>query len=138
MPDEPVQVESSTHTPYGFKNVKAPDFRTVYSNNASFGTTLFDITITFGDIVDVEMSAEGLLAVVNQSTRVVMSPVHAKIFALVFAKQVQEYEQKFGPIAIPQEPFTTKEAEAAAIATIAEAVAKTAAKPHKPPKREGT
>jgi len=37
-------------------------------------------------------------------SRVVMSPQHAKIFAMAFSQQVRAYEEKFGEIQIPAVP----------------------------------
>lgn len=113
MPDQNADLESSVETtdvrPHGVKNIHAPDFKTIYTNNAAFGTTVFDLSITFGEISDVDQSGPEPVAVVTQYARVVMSPIHAKILAYVFQKQVEAYEKRFGSINIPGSPLMASE-----------------------------
>lgn len=76
---------------------RASDFRSVYSNNTAFNTSAFDFAMTFGEILD----AGGGNLYVEQKVRVVMSPLHAKIFAAIFMNNVRNYEAQFGEIKIP-------------------------------------
>jgi|SRR5271157_1204635 len=82
-------------------NVKrASDFRSIYSNHTTFTTSAFDFVMTFGEISE---SAEGELSV-EQKVRVIMSPLHAKIFAAIVGNNVQNFEARFGEIKIPIPP----------------------------------
>jgi len=109
MPEQNFVEEEGEHTTSEIRNVSDPDFKVVYSNNAAFGMTLFDISATFGELIDVDTSTGKPVAVVNQQVRVIMSPIQAKVFASVFASQIQRYERQFGPIHIPVGPISTKE-----------------------------
>lgn len=82
-----------------FKNVKVPDFKSIYANQAAFQSGPFDFAITFGEITQVDMIEE--TAIVEQRVRVTMSPLHSKIFATLFSQQVRAFEAKFGEIIIP-------------------------------------
>src|SRR5271165_4367010 len=87
-------------------NVKrASDFRSIYSNHTTFTTSAFDFVMTFGEISE---SAEGELSV-EQKVRVIMSPLHAKIFAAIISNNVRNFEARFGRIQIPV-PSETGEA----------------------------
>lgn len=113
MPEENIDIDATVETsavrPHGFKNIRVPDFKTIYTNNAAFGATVFDLSITFGEISDVDESGPEPVAIVNQFARVVMSPIHAKILSYVFQKQVEAYEKRFGPINIPTGPLMASE-----------------------------
>ena len=76
---------------------RASDFRSIYSNNTAFNTSAFDFAMTFGEILD----AGGGHLYVEQRVRVVMSPLHAKIFAAIFMNNVHNYEAQFGEIKVP-------------------------------------
>ena len=89
-----------------FVNIKLPDFKSVYANNVTFSTGPFDFSMTFGDIVEVDQPT--LTATVEQRVRVVMSPLHARIFALGLVAQIRAYEQNFGKIVIPPAMITPK------------------------------
>jgi hypothetical protein len=100
MTDE-VSQESQDASPIALRNVKSPDFRTIYTNNAAFAISLFEFSITFGEISEVEETAQGRIGIVNQSLRVVMSHLHAKLLLIALAQQLQNYEQRFGEVVIP-------------------------------------
>jgi hypothetical protein len=82
-----------------FNNVKSSDFRSIYTNNTAFQLNAFDIGIIFGEIV--EANEQTSVATVEQRVRIVMSPLHAKIFALVMLQNIQNYESRFGEIKLP-------------------------------------
>jgi len=78
----------------------SPDFRSLYSNNATCEVSVFDVRITFG-----ESSKSGEESMnVDQRVAVVMSPQHAKVFANLLLNNIQAYEQKIGTIALPPPP----------------------------------
>lgn len=78
-------------------NVRSVDFVSVYANNAAFMLSFFDFSMTLGEVVSVE---DGV-GTVEQKVRVVMSLAHAKLFATLLVSQIQQYEQRFGVIALP-------------------------------------
>ena len=78
---------------------KAADFRSIYANNGNFAVTAFDFAIDFGQVVTVENGTP----VVEQSVRVLMSPLHAKVFAIFLMQNVASYEKKFGELVLPNE-----------------------------------
>lgn len=89
-------------SPENVRNTKAPDFKTVYTNNVAFSVSAFDISLVFGEIEGV---SEGKILDVTQKVRVSMSPQHAKILATILVQNVQMYETKIGPIHLPQQLF---------------------------------
>jgi hypothetical protein len=82
-----------------FNNVKSPDFRSVYANNTAFQMNAFDISLIFGEIL--EANEQTSIATVEQRVRIVMSPLHAKLFSLVMLQNIQTYEGRFGEIRVP-------------------------------------
>jgi hypothetical protein len=78
---------------------KAADFRSVYANNGNFSVTAFDFAIDFGQVVAVENGTP----VVEQNIRVLMSPLHAKVFAIFLMQNVASYEKKFGELVLPKD-----------------------------------
>jgi hypothetical protein len=80
-----------------FNNVKSPDFRSVYANNTAFQMNAFDISLIFGEIL--EANEQTSIATVEQRVRIVMSPLHAKLFSLVMLQKT--YEGRFGEIRVP-------------------------------------
>jgi hypothetical protein len=91
-----------------YKNVKAPDFRTIYSNNVGFTAALFDFGMIFGEVTDVEQTGADVGTItVEQKVRVVMTPLHAKVFLQVAANQLRAYEEKFGELKVPEQLLKT-------------------------------
>ena len=78
-------------------NVKSPLYRSIYANNTAFQSSAFDFSMIFGEIQE----ANDQKVTVEQGVRIVMSPLHAKIFANVMLQNVKNYEAKFGEIMIP-------------------------------------
>lgn len=113
MPDDPVvDVSIDQFVPNPTTILKdgdikrASDFRSIYTNHTAFNTSAFDFVMIFGEILD---SGAGNLYV-EQKVRIVMSPLHAKIFAAIFMNNVRNYEAQFGEIKIPAPREQTSEA----------------------------
>jgi hypothetical protein len=71
----------------------------VYSNNVALQVTPWDFKFDIGRLI--EASAERLAYEVGVT--VYMSPQHAKLFALMLARNVASYETQFGEIVLPSE-----------------------------------
>jgi hypothetical protein len=97
MPEDDKIAESITSNQ--FTNLKSAHYRSIYSNQTAFGSSAFDFNMTFGEIVEVDMQARKVT--VDQQVRVVMSPLHFKIFALTCVETVRMYEAQFGAISVP-------------------------------------
>jgi len=82
-----------------FINVKGPNYRSVYSNQSAFGSTAFDFNITFGEFVGANPATKEVT--VEQQVRVVMSPLHFKIFVATCIQQLKLFEENLGPIPVP-------------------------------------
>jgi hypothetical protein len=82
-----------------FNYEKDRDFRSVYANNTIFASTAFDFSMTFAEIMEVDPAGAHIKA--EQRVKVVMSPLHFKIFAAVCAQNVALYEARFGTIQLP-------------------------------------
>ena len=82
--------------------VKSPDYRTFYSNQVQFATTAFDFALIFGQIE--EVTADGARATIEQHARIVMSPLQFKLFTIVCAQNIKNYESRFGKIQPPTGP----------------------------------
>jgi hypothetical protein len=85
--------------PAKFKNVRASDFRSIYSNNAAFQVGVFDFSIFFGEVMGVDESSQTLM--IEQRVKIIMSPLHAKIFINTALQQLNALEERFGEIKIP-------------------------------------
>jgi hypothetical protein len=79
---------------------RSANYKTFYANNTKFGISPFDFSFIFGEIGE---SVEGQVFV-DQQVKVIMTPLHAKLFLALLAKNVQNFEQQFGKIVVPQ-PF---------------------------------
>jgi hypothetical protein len=102
MPDE-VKDQAAVGSIIGaheFINVKSPLYRSVYSNQTAFGSSAFDFSMTFGELVEVD--SEKKRVTVEQQVRVTMSPLHFKIFVATCYTQLKGYEESFGPIHVPE------------------------------------
>ncbi len=100
MPAEERTGEQEQHITY--TTVKAPDFRSMYSNNVTFSAALFDFSMIFGEVVEAEQtSATTANLTVEQKVKIVMSPLHAKVFLDVAVRQLRNYELRFGEIKFP-------------------------------------
>ena len=79
---------------------RSADVPTIYANNVSIKTSLWDMTIDFGLIVEATLEA----LVYRDEVTIIMSPQHAKVFAEAMTKTVEQYEQQYGPIPRPLLP----------------------------------
>ena|ERR1017187_1566998 len=93
-------VLQSMQTVTSVENIKSPSFRSVYANNSALAISTFDFAVIFGEIV----GAENGKLIIEQHTKITMSPLHAKVFAKVFNDNVAVYEKQFGEIKIPTNP----------------------------------
>ena len=71
----------------------------VYCNNVGMAGTPWDIRFLFTEIV-----VQGPTAHSELRASVVMSPAHAKAFAISVTKQLAEHEKAYGAIALPVMP----------------------------------
>jgi len=79
-------------------NTLAQDFATYYANNAAFGISAFDFSVIFGEITGVQDDK----TLVLQRAKVIMSPLHAKLFSRIMAANVKKFEETFGEIKVPE------------------------------------
>jgi len=89
--------------------IKASDFISVYANNVGVAISNWDMTITFGKIIE---NAEKML--VEERVEIIMSKEIAKVLTLIMAKNFEVYESQFGKIVIPdfsklESPFEESE-----------------------------
>lgn len=71
------------------------DLEAIYANVAILSSTLAEIVLDFGQVLPHMPTAQ-------VKTRVVMSPVHAKLLQMRLAQQLASYEQQNGEIKLPQ------------------------------------
>lgn len=95
----PVEPSTEDKTP-DFTWARDAGFRSVYSNQTQFSSTAFDFAMTFGEIADVAQDTSSVK--VEQRVRVVMSPLHFKLFVVVALQNLKGYEDKFGEIKAPE------------------------------------
>jgi hypothetical protein len=77
----------------------AADFKTIYANNVSLMSGVFDFAITVGEVIDG--------ASFERKCRIVMSPQMAKAFMLSVISQVRLWEKSFGTINLPADLIST-------------------------------
>ena len=78
---------------------KASDFRSIYVNSALFSISAFDFSFVFGELEGLD---ENNRLVIEQKIKVIMSPLHTKIFALSLLQNIQNYEKQFGVVRVPK------------------------------------
>ena len=69
-------------------------YRQIYANTLKAGHTQFDVTITFGQIVQ---QVDGDIAR-NDLVAIQLSPQHAKVFHKLLGRVVEGYEEQHGTI----------------------------------------
>jgi hypothetical protein len=79
-------------------NFKSSAYRSIYANNTAFQSSAFDFAMIFGEIQE----ADDKKVTVAQEVRVIMSPLHAKIFSGVMLQNLKNYEDRFGEIKVPE------------------------------------
>jgi hypothetical protein len=84
------------------ETINAGPVPTIYANSIKLRTSVFDIMMELGQIVDVR---EDKLLVQNQAI-VLMSPQHAKVLSDLLARRLADYERRYGkiPAALEREP----------------------------------
>ena len=78
------------------KATQDAQFRRVYANDVTFGSSLFDLRLMFSDVSMSHSEAQ-----LEQKVEVILSPQHAKVLSIKFGGVVAEYEKRFGRINIP-------------------------------------
>ena len=86
----------------------SPSYQSVYSNSASLVRTPFDIRVNFGltktRIDQLIVDEMPVVPMVNElQATVIMSPQHAKIFAIFLISEVKKWEDQYGPISVSKE-----------------------------------
>lgn len=76
---------------------RAQEFLARYANNVNYETSVFDLKIVFGELVQ----PLGKKAFIEQHTSVTLSWLEAKIAALFLAMNVAMHEKNFGTLNIP-------------------------------------
>ena len=94
------------------------DYRIIYSNAASFFKTAWDFQFDFGIIAGGHAGRAPLSN--NQQVSVVMSPLHAKLFILLAAREIDKWEKVFGEIVIPSAILKSQGLESASLEIIDE------------------
>lgn len=77
---------------------RSDDFSASYANNVFFATSVFDIKMIFGDIVQFPNDQP----FVEQHTAITLSWREAKIAALFLAMNIAMHENKFGALDVPE------------------------------------
>jgi hypothetical protein len=90
-------------SPASLVNRWSPDYRSIYSNNSKFAISPFDLAFTLSQVTENE---NGEIFVENHA-RVVMPPLHAKLFALLLFENIKNFEAQFGEIKVPDNMFAT-------------------------------
>jgi hypothetical protein len=100
MPEKVLIEAAQTHSKVSTGDMtvrRSPDFRTIYSNNSGFGINPFDFSFTLNEVTQDEKGEP----FIEQKIRVIMPPLHAKLFALLLRQNLKNYENQFGEIKIP-------------------------------------
>jgi Protein of unknown function (DUF3467) len=112
MPDIPEIERVVTEQPITtteLRTVRSSDFRTIYANNSGFSTNPFDMAFTLNEVTQDENGQ----VFIEQKARVIMPPLHAKLFAMILTHNVKSFETQFGEIKVPQNIKPSAEPKAA-------------------------
>jgi len=74
--------------------VQSEDFKNIYSNNVRIGISQWDLSITVGQIVEVQ----GGSSVVEEKVSVKFSPQYFKVLSSTLSAAIQQWEMIFGEI----------------------------------------
>lgn len=96
MSDEKPKADAGPKSVTKFE--QSEDFASGYANNVFFATSIFDLKMIFGDIVQFP-NAEPF---VEQHTAITLSWREAKIAALFLTMNVAVHENQFGALDIPE------------------------------------
>jgi hypothetical protein len=72
----------------------AGDFRAIYSNNVQIKSSVWDVLMDFGLVLE----SNRRRLEIESHVRIMMSPQHAKVFSALLSRQIERYEKQFGPI----------------------------------------
>lgn len=100
MPVEKNSATAGSSTPQ-IENVVPPSgLPLVYANNVAIGNTAFDVRMVFGEVGDSTASK----ITIHQKVQVTISWLQAKILLEFLGRHVRGYEEKNGPISLPNMP----------------------------------
>ncbi len=91
--------DQKTKTERTMKRVRSPNHVSVYANNVQIEVNLFDIKVSFGEL----MEAREDQVTFEDKVTVIFSPQHAKVLAAALLQNIGNYEKQFGIINIPKE-----------------------------------
>lgn len=74
---------------------KSENFIKIYANNVVMGLSLWDINLTFGEIVDSTQEGE---PIVEQKVKINMAKEFAKALSNLLSANIAVYEQQYGEI----------------------------------------
>jgi hypothetical protein len=77
------------------KSEKGDNFTKIYANNAVMSLSLWDMSLTFGEIIDSTPEGE---PIVEQKVKVNMSKEFTKALSNVLSANIAEYERNYGEI----------------------------------------
>jgi hypothetical protein len=86
---------------------KAEGYITIYANNVQLTASVFDFSLTFGEITDEKQDDKN---VISQKARVILSKEMTKVLAVLLGRNVSAYEEIYGEIVLPN-PNKIMEAE---------------------------
>jgi hypothetical protein len=86
---------------------KSDDFQRIYANNVHLSASIFDFSLTFGEITDDE-TPEGK-SIVEQSVRIVLSKEMTKVLSALLDTNIKAYEEHYGEIVVTKPKQPTKE-----------------------------
>jgi Protein of unknown function (DUF3467) len=74
---------------------KSEKFIKIYANNVVMGLSLWDINLTFGEIIDSTLEGE---PIVEQKVKINMAKEFAKALSNLLSANIAEYERHYGEI----------------------------------------
>lgn len=83
-------------------NTKAPNYFSVYMNDAQLQSSLWDFRLIIGNVVQLPSDSNPKMEV-EQLGEIRMSPQLAQRLTSLLLRQLQVYEQNFGQIPAPKE-----------------------------------
>lgn len=83
-------------------NTKAPNYFSVYMNDAQLQSSLWDFRLIIGNVVQLPSDSNPKMEV-EQLGEIRMSPQLARRLTFLLMRQLQVYEQNFGRIPSPKE-----------------------------------
>lgn len=78
--------------------VKSDDFISIYANNVHLRISIFDFSITFGEVTDDKQDGKNI---VKQKAKIILTKEMTKVLLALLGSNVKAYEDTFGEIIIP-------------------------------------